>query len=142
MIEQETFIVDGKEYTCFKMNAFSANRILLRLQKVVIPVLGSVMSAGKGLGDVDVKDAAFVIAENVNEAIMDEIILPMMTEAKVYSVEGKRFIKTGSDIDQCFTVDTLFDFYELAFLVGRSNFSPFLSRLLSRFGSQLEAVSK
>lgn len=142
MIEQETFIVAGKEYTCFKMNAFSANKLLMRLQKVAVPVIGSVMSSGKGLGDIDVKEAAQVIAENLSEDIMDSIILPMMQEAKVYSVENKKFIKSGSDIDQCFTVDTLFDFYELAFLVGRSNFAPFFSRLLSRFGSQLEGQAK
>lgn len=142
MIAQETFIVGGKEYTCFKMNAFTANKILMRLQKVAVPVIGSFMSSGKGLGEIDVQDAAKVIAENLNEDIMDSIILPMMQESKVYSVENKKFLKSGSDIDQCFTIDTLFDFYELAFLVGRANFSPFFSSLLSRFGSHLGAEAK
>lgn len=141
-MNNETFIVGGKEYTCFKMNAFFANKLLMRLQKVAVPVMGSLMSAGKGLGDIDVKEAAQVIAENLNEEIMDSIILPMMQESKVYSVDHKRFIKSGSDIDQCFTVETLFDFYELAFLVGRVNFAPFLSSLLSRFGSHLGAEAK
>lgn len=142
MISQETFIVGGKEYTCFKMNAFAANKLLMRLQKVAVPVIGSLIGAGKGLGDIDVKEAAQVIAENLNESIMDEIILPMLNESKVYSVEDKKFLKTGVDIDQCYSVDTLYDFYELAFLVGKANFSPFFARLLNRFGSQLGAEAK
>lgn len=134
-MQQETFIVGSREFTCVRMNAFAANKLLMRLQKIAVPVMGSLMGAGKGLGDVDVKEAAAAIAEHLDESLMDTIVLPMFAEAKVFSVENKKFIKSGAEIDQCFTTENLFDFYELIFQVARYQLGPFFAQLADRFGN-------
>lgn len=134
-MQQETFIIGSREFTCVRMNAFAANRLLMRLQKIAVPVMGTLMGAGKGLGDIDVKEAAAAIAEHLDETLMDTIVLPMFAEAKVFSAEQKKFVKSGTDIDQCFTTENLFDLYQLIFEVARYQFGPFFASLVERFGS-------
>ena len=134
-MQQETFIIGSREFTCVRMNAFAANKLLMRLQKIAVPVMGSLMGAGKGLGDIDVKEAAAAIAEHLDESLMDTIVLPMFAEAKVFSAEQKKFVKSGTDIDQCFTTENLFDLYQLIFEVARYQFGPFFGSLVERFGS-------
>lgn len=138
-MQQETFVVGGREFTCLPMNAFEANRIALRLQKLIVPVMGSLVGTGKNIGDVNVGVAAGVIAEHLDEGIMEAIALPMLKEARVYCVEQKKFLDSPTAINLCFTTETLFDFYELLFLVGRYQFGPFLARFMERFGAQLAA---
>ena len=139
-MNQQTFIIGNREFTCMPMNAFDANRLFLRIQKVATPIIGAMVGSGKSVGDIDVKEAAGVIAEHLDESIMDSIVLPMFEQSKVFDVENKRFIKSGMDINQCFTTETLFDFYELAFEVGKHQFGPFFRALASRFGSLLAAA--
>lgn len=134
-MQQETFIIGSREFTCVRMNAFAANKLLMRLQKIAVPVMGSLMGAGKGLGDIDVKEAAAAIAERLDETLMDTIVLPMFSEAKVFSAEQKKFVKVGTDIDQCFTTENLSDLYQLIFEVARYQFGPFFASLVERFGS-------
>jgi hypothetical protein len=134
-MQQETFVVGTREFTCVRMNAFAANKLLMRLQKIAVPVIGSLVGDGKGLGDIDVKEAAQVIAGNLDESIMDNIVLPLFAESRVYCVETKKFIKGGTDIDQCFTTENLFDLYELIFEVARYQFGPFFASLVDRFGA-------
>lgn len=134
-MQQETFIVGTREFTCVRMNAFAANKLLMRLQKIAVPVMGSLMEGGKGLGDIDVKEAAQVIAANLDESIMENIVLPLFAESKVFSAENKKFVKSGTDIDQCFTTENLFDLYELIFEVARYQFGPFFASLVERFGA-------
>lgn len=130
----ETFIVGNREYTCVRMNAFAANKLFLRLQKVLVPVLGALVSQKGSIGDVDVKEAAMLLAEHLDEKIIDDIVFPLFAESRVYSVEHKRQIKSGTDVDLCFTTENLFDFYELIFLVAKHQFGPFIKSLASRFG--------
>ena len=137
-MQQETFIVGSREFTCVRMNAFAANKLLMRLQKIAVPVMGLLMGGGKGLGDIDVKEAAQVIAGNLDESIMDNIVLPLFAESRVYCKETKKFIKSGTDIDQCFTTENLFDLYELIFEVARYQFGPFFASLVERFGALTE----
>ena len=134
-MQQETFIVGTREFTSVRMNAFAANTLLMRIQKIAIPVIGSLVSSGKSLGDIDVKEAAQVIAANLDESIMDSIVLPLFAESRVYCVEAKKFVKNGTDIDQCFKTENLFDLYELIFAVGRYQFGPFFALLADRFGA-------
>ncbi len=136
-MQQETFIINGREFTCVRMNAFPANKLLLRIQRVVMPVFGSLVGKGKGkgLGDVDVKEAAQVIAANLDETLMDTIVLPMFSEAKVFCLEHKKFVKSEVEINQCFTTENLYDLYELIFEVGRYQFGPFFASLAVRFGN-------
>lgn len=135
LMNQETFIVGNKEFTCVRMNAFVANKLLMRIQKIAVPVLGSLLGKGKAIGDIDVKEAARIVAENLDEKIIDEVVLPMFLECRLYATENKKFIKSEAEINQCFTTENLFDFYELIFLVGRYQFGPFFASLASRFGS-------
>lgn len=137
-MQQETFIIGSREFTCVRMNAFAANKSLMRIQRIALPVMGAMVGGGKGLGDVDVKEAAQVIAANIDESIMDHIVLPMFAESRVYCVEAKKFIKSGTDIDQCFTTENLFDLYELIFEVARYQFGPFFGQLVIRFGALTE----
>ena len=134
-MSQNTAIVGRKEYTFMSMNAFEANRLFLRIQKIATPIIGAVIGGGKSLGDVDVKEAAATIAQHIDESIMDQIVMPMFEQSRVYDVENKCFIKSGMDVNKCFTVENLFDFYELAFEIVKVQFGPFFKALASRFGS-------
>lgn len=131
-----TIIIGTREFTCVRMNAFAANKLLMRLQKIVVPILGSLVGGAKtkSLLDIDVKEAASLLSEHLNETLMETIVFPMFAEARVYSAENKKFIKAGSDIDQCFTTENLFDLYILIFEVARYQFGPFFESLVSRFG--------
>jgi len=139
-MQQEIFIVGTREFTCVRMNAFAANKLLMRLQKIAVPVMGSLMGGGnglggKGLGDIDVKEAAQVIAANLDESVMDNIVLPLFSESRVYCAGTKKFVKSSTDIDQCFTTENLFDLYQLIFEVARFQFGPFFASLVERFGA-------
>lgn len=133
-MEQTTFIIGGREFTCARANAFAANKLLMRLQKIAVPVLGALLSGGRDIGDIDVKEAATMIAEHLDETAIDNIVIPLFAESKVYSVENKKFIKGEMDVNVCFTSEQLFDFYELTFEVARFQFSPFFAQMVNRFG--------
>lgn len=141
-MQQETFIVGNREFTCVRMNAFDANRLMIRIQKIALPVIGGVVGNGKALGDMNVSEAARIISENLDESVMSNIVLPMFEQAKVYSVEDKRFVKDAASINQVFTTENLFDLYELIFEVGRYQFAPFFSALMARFGGQAAGAAK
>jgi hypothetical protein len=134
MADMETFIIGEREYTCVRMNAFAANKLFLRLQKIAVPVLSVIAAQNGSLGDLDVKEAGMMLAEHLDDDLIDSVVLPMLDEARVYSVEHKRRIKAPTDIDICFTAAELLDFYELVFLVGRHQFGPFIRALAKRFG--------
>jgi len=141
-MDQQTFIIGNREFTCVRMNAFAANKLMMRLQKVALPVIGTLMGGGQAIGDMDVSKAARIISENIDESVMDNIVLPMFNEAKVYAVEEKKFVKGPTEINMVFTAENLFDLYELIFEVGKFQFSPFFSALMGRFGNQIGAVKK
>lgn len=131
----QTFIVGNREYTCQPMNPFAGNKILMRIQKVATPILGALAGGGaKSLADMDVGVAARLLADNLDELMMDDIVLPMFAEAKVFDNEKKRFIRSGADIDVVFTIENLFDLYELIWEVGRFQFTPFFEKMAARFG--------
>lgn len=141
-MQQETFIVGNREFTCVRMNAFDANRLMIRIQKIALPVIGGVVGNGKALGDMNVSEAARIISENLDESVMSNIVLPMFEQAKVYSVEDKKFVKDAASINQVFTTENLFDLYELILEVGRYQFAPFFSALMARFGGQSAGAAK
>ena len=140
----ETIIVGQSEYTAMKMNAFEANRILLRLNKIILPVIGGLTKGKQGASvnilDADLSEVTGIIAENLTEEIMDTIVLPMFTQSRVYMVEKKVFIKDGMSINQTFTADNLFDLYELIWEVLKLNFSAFFAKTAGRFGNLTAGV--
>jgi hypothetical protein len=137
-IMQETFIVGGREFTCVRMNPFEANKLILRMQKIILPVIGSLTGGDKSLGDIDVKEAASVISTYLDETLMDTLVFPIFADSKLYCVENKKFIKSGMDINLCFTTENLFDMYELIFEVARYQFGPFFAQMVGRFGGLTE----
>lgn len=141
-MQTETIIVGNEEFTAMKMNAFEANKILLRLNKVVLPVLGGLTKAqGTGnLMDADLTEAAGIIAENLTEDVMDNIVLPMFEGSRVYMVDKKVFIKNAQGINQAFTSDNLFDLYVLIWEVLKLNFSAFFQKAAANFGNLTAAA--
>lgn len=132
-----SIIIGSEEYTALKMNAFEANAILLRLNKIILPVIGG-LTKGKSsvnLLDADLSEVAGIIAENLNEQVMETIVLPMFKGSKVYSVEKKLFIDKEAAINVVFTVDTLSDLYILIWEVLKLNFEPFFRKAAANFGS-------
>jgi len=133
----ETIIIGQSEYTAMKMNAFDANKILLRLNKVILPVIGG-LTKGKGsvnLLDADLSEVTNILAENLTEEVMDSIVFPMFANSRVYFVEKKIFIKDAMGVNQAFTADNLFDFYELIWEVLKLNFAVFFKKAAGNFGS-------
>ena len=106
------------------------------------PCLCMLQHGGKGLGDIDVKEAAKVISENLDESMIANIVIPMFKGCALSEVESKRKLDSETAINQAFTVENLLDLYELIFEVGRFQFSPFLEQLKSRFGNLLDAKPK
>lgn len=136
MNPRETFIVGGKEYAAFKIPAFEANQIIMKLQRLVLPVLGG-MTGGQSIADMDTKDAFAIISEKLDDSVMTDIVLPMFRLSQVASVEGKFKIDSSIAINKAFgDADGLADMYELIFEVLRFNFGSFFTKLADRFGNQ------
>ena len=133
----ERIIIGAEEYTALKMNAFEANAILLRLNKVILPVIGGLTKGRQNVNilDADLSEVAGIIAENLTEEVMTTIVLPMFKGSKVYSVEKKLFIDKEAAINVAFTVDNLFDLYTLIWEVLKLNFEVFFRKAAASFGS-------
>ncbi len=131
----ETFVVGGREFTCVRMNAFAANKLFLRVQKILLPVLAS-LRGDQSLMEMDILQAASKLSEHLDEDMINTVLLPMFEESRVMLVENKRVIKTAADIDVCFNVETLFDMYVLAFHVLKFQLGPFFDKLINLFGNQ------
>ena len=133
---RETFVINNKEYCASKIAAFAANSIILKLQKLVLPVIGEVA----GVGDVmnmDVKSAFQVISSKLDDSVMNDIVLPMFKLAQVASVDDNIKIDSPQAIDRVFAdADGLTDLYELIFEVLKFNFGGFFTNLMGRFGAQ------
>lgn len=135
MTTRHPIIIGTKEYACFKIPAFQANSLLLKLQKLVLPVIGE-MTTGKGL-DMDVRQIADVISGKLDDSVMNEIVMPLFKLANVLSVTDNVKIDSPANFDKVFTVDDLGDFYELVFEVLKFNFGNFFSSLAARFGNSV-----
>lgn len=133
----ERIIIGAEEYTALKMNAFEANVIFLRLNKLILPVVGGLTKGRQNVNilDADLSEVAGIIAENLTEEVMTTIVLPMFKGSKVYSVEKKLFIDKEAAINVAFTVDNLFDLYTLIWEVLKLNFEVFFRKATASFGS-------
>ena len=126
----ETIVVNSAEYTALKMNAFDANKLLIRINKIVLPVMANM---GKGI-DTDFSKISDVLVQNLNEEVMDSIIFPLLNFSKVYSAEKKMFIKDAASMNMCYTVETLPDFYLLIWEVLKLNYESFFHKVAANFG--------
>lgn len=139
-----TMVIGDREFTCFRGDAFTVNAILIRTQKLVLPVLGGLLESSNGgdLMDGDVGRAVNMIAENLTEDVMINIVFPLFECSRVYDVRGGKFVKDRASMNAAFDASELMDFYELVLLVGRYQFGPFMEKLLDRFGVQIESLIK
>lgn len=137
-MQRESIFIKDKEYAASKIAAFAANGILLKLQKLILPVLGELAGDGKGKVDImnmDVSSAFQIISEKLDDSVMTDIVLPMFKLSQVASVTDNCKIDSAQAIDKVFQdADGLADFYELVFEVLKFNFGGFFTSLADRFG--------
>ncbi|AWH88023.1 phage tail assembly chaperone [Limnobaculum parvum] len=136
-MQVETFIIGNREFTAGKMNAFDAGRLLLKLKSVVAPGLALM---GQG-GEVH-NSSILELFSGLDEKTHEDILFPILSVSATYSVENKRKIASPADMNFCFTVDNLLDFYLLVWEVLKLNFAPFIEQLASHFGSHTAEVAK
>lgn len=136
-MERHKIYIGSKEYACSKIPAFQANSLILKLQKLVLPVIGE-MTTGKGL-DMDIRQIADVVSSKLDDSVMNDIVMPLFKMSVVASTTDNIKIDSQANFDKVFTVDDLGDFYELVFEVLKYNFGNFFSSLAARFGNSVGA---
>lgn len=139
-MSRQTFIIGSKEYAASKIPAFQANQIILKLQKLILPVIGEVVGGGL---DRDMRVIAETVSQKLDESVMADIIMPMFKLAQVASVTDNVKIDSEVNFNKVFTADDLGDFYELVYEVLNYNFGNFIAGLIRRFGNSVgDPVSK
>lgn len=127
--------IGGREYSFTKMNFFPAQKLGLRLAKHLAPAIGGLDGKDKKGLDLDMKSVVSAIQSIADEKILDDLILPIFQESNV-SVVGAGKLNSQNSINQNFTIDQMFDFWELAYVVMEANFKGFFTQALERFGLQ------
>jgi hypothetical protein len=140
MAQRESIIIGDKEYAASKIGAFEANGLILKLQKLILPVVGELAGDGKAKVDVmnmDVSAAFQVISEKLDDSVMTDIVLPMFKLSQVAIITGEKMkIDSPQSINKVFQdADGLADLYELIYEVLKFNFGSFFTKLMARFGS-------
>lgn len=131
-MQVETFIIGEREFTAKKMNVFDAGRFLLKLKDIAAPAISAI-------GDMEQAATIISMFSGLDEDTHEKVIFPMLAASAVYSVEDKRKITSVTDMNLCFDVDTLFDFYLLVWEVIKLNFTPFIKSVSNHFGAQMPA---
>lgn len=138
-MQRESFFIGDKEYAASKIGAFEANRIILKLQKLVLPVIGELAGDGKQKTDImnmDISNVFEMISSKLDDSVMTDIVLPMFKLSQVACVTDNIKIDSPIAIDKVFgDADGLADFYTLIFDVLKFNFGSFFSQVAARFGS-------
>lgn len=135
-MKTETFIIGSREFTATKMNAFDAGRLLLKLKSIVAPGLSQL---GQG-GSFQVNNV-FELFSGLDEKTHEDVIFPILSAAGTYSVENKRKVANANDMNLCFTVDNLLDFYLLVWEVLKLNFAPFIAQVGDLFGNPAQEAA-
>lgn len=136
-MKRESIFIKDKEFTTSKIGAFEANGIILKLQKLILPVLGEVAGGGKNVMDMDVGSAFKIISEKLDDSVMTDIVMPMFKLSQVASVTDQVKIDSSAAINKVFQdADGLADFYELIYEVLKFNFGGFFTSMAERFGGK------
>ena len=139
-MSRETFIINNKEYAASKIAAFAANGIILKLQKLILPVLAEA-TGDKDVMEMDVGAMARLVSDRLDDSVISDIILPMFKLSQVACTTDSIKIDSAMAIDKVFVdADGLADFYELIYEVLKFNFSGFFVQIAGRFGLQNGAV--
>lgn len=138
----QNIIIGSKEYGMNKIAPFQANALILKIQKLVLPIIGT-LSGGKDLMEMDLRDSFDLISEKLDPSVVTDLILPMFKLAQVASVTDNLKIDSEQNFNKVFeSADNLMDFYELTFEVLKYNFGNFFAGLATRFGNNVGAVAK
>jgi hypothetical protein len=127
---QTTVIVGNREYTVQSLSVMDAAKFQMRITQVLAPLGALVMSGG----NMDIKDAAPIIASVMDDGFLSNIVLPVFEKSRVYDNEGKFFLNSETAINKAFTAEALDEFYELIWEVGKFQFGPFIDKMKSRSG--------
>lgn len=143
-MQRETFIIGNKEFSAIKIAPFQANSIAMKLQKIILPVLGEFTGGGKGnLLDMDISGPLKTLSESLDDKVMTDIVLPMFKASGVICVSENVKVDGEGAINKVFVdADGLADLYELIYEVAMFNFKPFFIKLKDRFGASVGAVSQ
>lgn len=134
-MQKETFIIGDKEFSAFKIAPFAANTIAMKLQKIILPVIGE-MAGGGNLLDRDISGALKTLSESLDDKIMADIVFPMFKASGVVCVSENVKVDSEGAINKVFVdADGLADLYELIYEVAMFNFQVFFTKLMARFGS-------
>jgi len=132
---RESIIIGDKEYGVSKLGAFEANGIILKLQKLILPVIGEVAGGGSNVMNMDISKAFQIISQQLDESVMTDIILPTFKLAQVASITDNIKIDSSVNINKVFIdADGLADFYVLVFEVLKYNYGGFFQKMLAHFG--------
>lgn len=139
-MQRESFFIGQKEYAASKIGAFEANRIILKLQKLVLPVIGELAGDGKQKTDImnmDISNVFELISSKLDDTVMSDIVLPMFKLSQVACVTDNIKIDSPTAIDKVFgDADGLADFYTLIFDVLKYNFAGFFAQVAALFGGK------
>ena len=134
-----TYIIGNKEFRAFKIAPFAANTIAMKLQKIILPVIGE-MAGGGSVLDRDIGGALKALSQSLDEKTMTDIVLPMFKASGVVCMSDNVKVDSEGAINKVFVdADGLADFYELIYEVAMFNFQVFFTKLMARFGNVVTA---
>lgn len=140
-MQRETFIIGNREFAASKIAPFEANGIIMKLQKLILPVLGEMVgdkTKPANIMDMDISSALNILSERLDEKTMTDIILPMFKLSQVACTTDSIKIDSPMSINKVFVdADGLADFYELVFEVLKFNFASFFAKVAERFGGSV-----
>lgn len=140
-MQRESFFIGQKEYAASKIGAFEANRIILKLQKLVLPVIGELAGDGSKKVDImnmDISNVFEMISNKLDDSVMTDIVLPMFKLSQVACVTDNIKIDSPVAIDKVFgDADGLADFYTLIFDVLKFNFAGFFAQVGALVGGNV-----
>jgi len=131
-MQVETFIIGNREFTAKKMNAFDAGRFLLKLKDIAAPAFSTFGQTENKTENLNILGLFSGLDEDTHE----KVIFPILVASSAYSVSDKRKISSVTDMNLCFSVETLLDFYLLVWEVLKLNFAPFIEQVSNHFGGQ------
>lgn len=145
-MQRETFIIGSREFAASKIAPFEANSIIMKLQKLILPVLGEMVgdkTKPANIMDMDISSALNILSERLDDKTMTDIILPMFKLSQVACLtdNGETInvkIDSPASINKVFVdADNLAELYELAFEVLKFNFASFFAKVAERFGGSV-----
>jgi len=136
---RRTEIIGKKEYAFFKIPPFDNNLLGLKIQKIVLPVLGAMKDgSGKSLMEMDLKVVSQILSDKLDESVMTDIIMPMFKISAAACVTDNVKIDSVQNFNKVFAHDDgLADMYELVYVLLQYNFANFFSSLFDRIGNRV-----